>query len=177
MKTLLLLRHGKSAWGQPRLGDFDRPLNPRGRQAAPLMAEFILERGLAPDLVLCSTAQRARETWDLMAPILDGERPVRFDDALYLAAPQAMFEILRQVDEHIECVMLIGHNPGLQKLAVGLAGDGDARARMAMAAKYPTAALAVIGLDIPEWSDLRPGAGRLLRFVRPKELMPAGPER
>jgi phosphohistidine phosphatase len=170
MKRLLLLRHAKSSWGDDRLGDFERPLAPRGVHAAGAMARFLADEGLVPDLVLCSAAKRTVQTWTRIADKLGGKPKVRIEPELYLAEADALLDRLRAAPDKSATVMLIGHNPGMETLARLLAGAGDAAALRRMKAKFPTAALAVIDADVAHWSELARRRGRLVRFVTPKDL-------
>ncbi len=170
MRTLLLMRHAKSSWEQPDLADADRPLAPRGRKAAAAVARYLATNRLIPDLVLCSHAERVRETWELMAAVLGGDIACKTLRSLYLSAPSRLLEPLRRVADDVHMLMLIGHNPGLGGLAVGLSGAGPKKTLERMQSKFPTAGLAVIGFEIDRWADLAAGAGRLERFVRPKDL-------
>lgn len=166
MPRLILLRHAKSAWDDPALADHDRPLNRRGRTAARLMAKPVAEA--APDLVLCSTARRTRETVERMveAGAFPAGRVVH-DRELYHATPAAILAVVRARAADHPSVMVVGHNPGLHELAAAMATAGDDEARAALAAKFPTAALAVLDLENAEW---QPGAARLIRFVTPRML-------
>lgn len=169
MATLSLFRHAKSAWGNPTAGDFDRPLAPRGTRTAPLMGRFMAEQGLEPDIVLCSTATRARQTLDLALPEFNTEPEVRYTDDLYGAGPADMVKLLRALEETCSHAMLVGHNPGMQALALDLVGSGDDANIRSLAQKFPTAALAVIDFD-DRWPDLAPGKGFLRIFMVPKAL-------
>jgi phosphohistidine phosphatase len=169
MLTLYLFRHAKSAWDDPSLADFDRPLAPRGERAAPAMAAYMKAQGLGPDLVLCSAACRTRDTWALMAGTLDQPRTTYLDE-IYEAEPPALAAAIRRAPADARRLMLIGHNPGLEDLAHGLIASGDRDARKALAEKFPTAALAVIDFDIETWRDLAPATGRLTLFMIPKRL-------
>ena len=171
VKTFLLVRHAKSSWDDPALGDFDRPLAPRGEQAAPRIARDMRDEGLAPDLVLCSPARRARQTWALMAPAFDGDIPIELRRELYHAAPHGLLEALREAPDEAATVLMIAHSPGMEGLAIGLSGPGsDAVALERMSAKFPTAALAAITFDGDRWSDIGENGGALTRFVSPREL-------
>jgi phosphohistidine phosphatase len=161
-----LMRHAKSSWDDPDLADHDRPLSARGLKAAARMAELILREEIAPALILCSSARRARET---LAPIQQaiGDRArVEVEEGLYGASADQLGRRLRQVPSSTASVMVIGHNPGIQELAVQLVGDQAAQRRMSV--KFPTAALAVVGTDIPRWRDLKEGEGELLAFLKPR---------
>src|SRR6266576_2330919 len=122
MKRLFLLRHAKSSWDDAELADHDRPLAPRGRRAAKLIAEHLRRQSVPPALVLCSSAQRTRETLDRIAPALGEEVPVQIERELYAASEQRLLERLRAITGGVESMLLIGHNPGLEQLALSLAG-------------------------------------------------------
>lgn len=171
MRTLLLLRHAKSSWEDPDLEDFDRPLAPRGTAAAPLMAAYLARKGLQPDQVLCSPARRARQTWSLVARALNANIEVKELQGLYLGPPSRLLEAIRRTPDSAACVLLVGHNPGLEHLAMALAGPrSKPRALARLQSKFPTGALAVIEFEAARWADVDRGQGRLKRFVRPKDL-------
>jgi phosphohistidine phosphatase len=170
MLTLSLLRHAKSSWSDGRLKDIERPLNERGERDAPRTGAFMARQGLAPDLVLCSPAVRTRQTLDLMLPRLGASPEVVYADWLYLASPAAMLKQLRQVAPAMRHVLLVGHNPGLQALALDLAGQGEEADLEALAEKLPTAGLAVIDLDVTSWAKAKSGRGRLRLLMAPKHL-------
>lgn len=167
MKTLYLLRHAKSSWGDPTVDDFNRPLNDRGRKAAKLVARLMRHRGIRPQRVLCSAARRTRETCEALAAAL-ADADVTFEKRLYEAGSDRLMARLRQLPDEVSSVMVIGHNPGLEGLARLLAGDGDIEAHAALRRKFPTAAMAV--LDCPGWSDLGPMRCTLRDFIRPVDL-------
>jgi phosphohistidine phosphatase len=169
MVTLSLLRHAKSAWNNPGLGDFDRPLAPRGQKAALRMGRFLAENDILPGLVLCSSAVRARETLQRVLPALPVEPDVRFDDRLYLAGPRDMIALLRETQDEYDHVMLVGHNPGMHVLALELVEDGESSAIAQLGHKFPTAALAVIDFSRP-WQDISAGGGTLRLFALPRAL-------
>ena len=169
MLTLMLLRHAKSRWDDPSLEDFERPLASRGREAAVRMGAYMARQKLAPDLILCSSAVRARQTLELVRPHL-GNPATEFADALYLATPAALLARVRKLGADVAAVMLIGHNPGLHTLAVSLSGGGEKAGLAALAAKFPTAALAVVTFATRDWPAIAPGSGRLAEFMAPKRL-------
>ena len=167
MRSLYLLRHAKSSWADPTLPDHERPLAPRGRRDARRIAGHLLELGIEPELVLCSTAVRTRETLELIRPALD-DATVTLDAALYAAWAETLLEHVREVPEERTSVMLIGHNPGLQDLALTLAAPGRERERLE--AKFPTAALATLTIPTATWKGLSPGDAVLAAYVVPKQL-------
>jgi phosphohistidine phosphatase len=156
-KHLLLLRHAKSSWDDPALADHDRPLAARGRKASKLIGAHLRREQIEISLVLCSSARRARETLELVAP--SGE--VR----IYGASADELLERLHRVPDEVEAVMLIGHNPAFQDLAVALVGAGSELASR----KFPTGALATLMFTGP-WRALEHGHAELAAFVTPREL-------
>jgi phosphohistidine phosphatase len=161
VKTVWLLRHAKSSWDDPALPDHERPLARRGLKASKRLRRWAAENGVRPQLVLCSTALRARDTLDRILPGL-GTPVVEVDSALYLASADDLLTRLRSLDEQVASVMLVGHNPGLHDLACLLAPPGPAA--------VPTGALAELRLEIDEWAEARPGCGTLARLVLPRSL-------
>lgn len=171
MKKVILVRHGKSSWDNPDLDDHDRPLNPRGRAAAPVIAGWLDRRRHRPDIVLCSSAQRTRETASRMASVIEDMPTPLIDEGLYHASPKAILERLRGLDSDLGTVMVIGHNPGLSALSRKLSGP-NVRRRCARAFEhFPTAAAAVFTADIDRWKDLSYGETDFIDFARPKELV------
>lgn len=169
MKRILLLRHAKSDWKDYTLADFDRPLSPRGRKAAPLVAAWIRDHDLVPDRVLCSAARRTSETWERMASEL-GQVSVLHRRALYHGSTGAILKQLLKQDDATDTVAVIGHNPGIAEFAWRYSVFGDERKIARIRRKYPTGALAVISFGISRWSDLPGASGTLEHYVRPKEL-------
>jgi phosphohistidine phosphatase len=171
MRTLSLLRHAKSSWDDPTLADFDRPLNARGRRAAPVMGRHMRAIGLAPDHVLCSPAVRTRETARLALESLGlPELAVTYDDSIYEASHEALLARLGRVPATASHVLLIGHNPGLHELTLDLLDGRIPAAQKRLGEKLPTGALVVLALDIAAWSAIRRGCGRLQHHATPREL-------
>jgi phosphohistidine phosphatase len=167
MKRLYLLRHAKSSWKDPGLTDHDRPLAGRGRRAAAAIGRHLRAQGIEPELILCSTARRARETLERIEPAL-ATAAIRIEPELYGASAGALLERLRAVADDVDSVMVIGHNPGLQRLALDLARPAPAVRELD--AKYPTAALATLAFADPTWQALERGTAELAEFVRPRDL-------
>lgn len=166
-RKLILLRHGKSDW--PDVADLERPLAKRGRRDAPVVGRWLGASGYAPDAVVCSTALRARQTWELasagFAAAAPGASPaVRYEPRVYGASVLGLLMLVREFDPAWRTAIIVGHNPGLAELTVGLASP-DAPAPHA----FPTAAVAVFGLPGP-WAEAAPGQGRLLAFTVPADL-------
>lgn len=164
--TLLLLRHAKSSWVDPTLPDHDRPLASRGRRDAKRIAKHLAGLECEPELVLCSSAVRTRETLELVRPAL-GDSKVLFEDGLYGASSDELFARIRVVPDAVGSVMLIGHNPGLEQLALLLASSGDEL--RGLETKFPTAALATLAVETT-WSRLAPGDAILTAYIVPKQL-------
>ena len=162
MKTLLILRHAKSSWDDPGLRDHDRPLNPRGVRDAPRMGRLIVDQDLVPELVISSTAVRARSTAELATGVMPDAPEIQTTRDLYLASPHSYLEALADYAGDADPVMVVGHNPGITALVTVLTGELE---------EMPTAALAVVELEIDDWRDIgRSERGRLVGFWRPKEL-------
>jgi phosphohistidine phosphatase len=173
MLTLVLLRHAKSSWKSPTLADKDRPLSTRGESDAPLVGKAMAQRSIDPDLVLCSSARRTRDTLALVLPELKMEPKIFYDDALYHATASEMLEVLQGIEARIKTAMIVGHNPEIQALALDLIGHGPLHLRQRLAEKLPTCALVVINFQGPAWSDIRVNSGTLAYFITPRELVKA----
>ena len=170
MPILYLLRHAKSDWSGSGTSDFDRPLSKRGFDAAPKMAQFMAESGYVPDLIFCSGALRTRQTLSALLPHFndkDDKIECRIVDGIYSGGGQEYFNLLASDSGVAKRVMLIGHNPSIQRLALALSGSGDEVMRRQMATKYPTAGLSVINMQTDSWSDISQGCGHLELFTAP----------
>ncbi|MFH8472381.1 SixA phosphatase family protein [Streptomyces sp. NPDC018000] len=169
-RRLVVLRHAKSAWPDD-VADHERPLAPRGRRDAPAAGRWLREADCVPDLVVCSTARRTRQTWDLVSDELEATTPVTYDARLYQASAGELLGVVRDIPAQVGTVMLIGHNPGAQDLVLMLAGEAEGHALERTRTKFPTSAIAVLCLPGP-WSDLEPGAARLTEMVVPRGSKP-----
>ncbi|TVR60801.1 MAG: histidine phosphatase family protein [Gemmatimonadales bacterium] len=169
-RTIHLLRHAKSSWDDPGLADLRRPLAARGRRAAKAVRAHLEEEGIVPDVILCSPATRTRQTLDGISGAVDGV-PVQIEEGIYFGGELAVLGLLRSLPRSCRSVMVIGHNPTLEELAVDLLDpDQDHHPSVdRMRGKYPTAALATFETS-DQWSHLEPGGCRLVSFVRPKDL-------
>lgn len=172
MKLVHLVRHAKSDWGDAALPDHARPLSKRGIDAAKAMGRRLAGENFRVDAVFCSTAQRARETWELFSQAL-GEMPVSFHDGLYMVSPRDLLEFIQRTPEAAESLVLVGHNPATHDIAlqlVGHAAKGQREALAQLKEKYPTGALCTIRFDAARWRSVGPGKGTLVRFLRPRDL-------
>jgi phosphohistidine phosphatase len=180
-RRLMLMRHAKADW--PDVADQRRPLAKRGRHDAPVIGRWLREHGYLPDVVVCSSARRTRQTWELVAPELGGSPKVTFDDRAYDAGEMALLYLARELPASCQAGLLIGHNPAISDLAASLTepsagdaaanADADATGDTAEGAanplagvRFPTAAVAVLEFA-GDWADLAPGGARLLDFAAP----------
>jgi phosphohistidine phosphatase len=168
MPRLLLLRHAKSSWAEPGKPDRERPLAPRGREAAERMAQEMSARGLLPDRILCSPARRTGETLAALLPHLPKSVDLQLVDELY-EAPGDYRSTIALNGGDAASLLVVGHNPAMHATAVELIGSADRKTIADIVAKYPTGALAVIDFN-GRWADIRPGGGRLSAFIRPRDL-------
>jgi phosphohistidine phosphatase len=164
-----LLRHAKSSWDDPDLADHDRPLAPRGRRAAERLRSHVDAAGIAPDLVLCSSATRAIQTWEGIRDGLPAETRVDISGDLYAADARSLLLRVNQLPEEVGSVLVVAHNPGIEDLALGLSGGGDDDALRRMNTKYPTGGLATLTLD-GTWSELAWEGAMLDHFVVPRDM-------
>ena len=171
MKTVTIFRHAKSSWAEPECDDFDRPLNERGWKSARRMGRELKHRKIGFDLCLASPAARVRETLDGLGETYgDFPFPVRFEPEVYLADTATLLELVSSVADDVGRLLIVGHNPGLERLVATLAHDDGTGLRGRVAEKFPTAALAVIELPVTHWSQVAPGSGKLVELILPKEL-------
>jgi phosphohistidine phosphatase len=164
-----LLRHAKSSWDDPGLPDHDRPLAPRGRRAAERLSRHVAATEVVPDLILCSSATRAVQTWEGIRSGFPPDTPVEVSPELYQAAAPSVRRRLTLLPETVRSVLIIGHNPSIEALAIGLTGAGAADAIARMKTKYPTGALATLVVD-GAWAELAWESATLKSFVVPREL-------
>ncbi|GAA3836386.1 histidine phosphatase family protein [Streptomyces coacervatus] len=167
LRRLVVLRHAKSAWpaGVP---DRKRPLAPRGRRDAPAAGRALAEADCLPDLALCSTAVRARQTWDLASAQWGTPPPVHHDPRLYAAEVSDLLTAVHEVSAEVETLLLVGHNPGLEELVLELAGDSLDDNLDEVRAKFPTAAIAVLAWHGTTWDALAPGTALLTSMIVPR---------
>lgn len=161
MKTLFLLRHAKSSWDDPQLADYERPLNNRGRRAAPFMGKLMKEKGLVPDVILSSTAKRAWQTTELLKQAADFKSEILFDERIYEASPGSLQQVVSEIGDH-NSAMLVGHNPGIEGFIRRLTNGVE---------PMPTAALAVLDLSIDSWNQIKSDCGKVRCIYRPKDEM------
>ncbi len=182
MKLLGLYRHAKSGWADPRARDFDRPLSERGRKGAAAMGRHIRDFGalwgVRWDRIAASPAVRCAETIELGYQAIGETYSVNWDRRIYLASSATLLDLLQEQEGDPASLLMVGHNPGLEDLIFDLVpDDGTCPLRDIVEDKFPTAAFAVLELDVEQWSDAAPGCARLVHLTRPRDLDPAlGPE-
>jgi len=172
MKRLFLFRHAKAVPAEPGIEDFDRTLMLSGMQDASAMARYLRKGGHRIDLILCSPAARTVQTAELAVQVLDCE--IEYRDNLYLADPAKILAAVRGASAKVSALMVVGHNPGLEESATLLAREPVRRKERvrheALEEKFPTSAVAILDFDVGRWRDVTRGTGKLVDFVRPKDL-------
>ncbi|MEM9371746.1 MAG: histidine phosphatase family protein [Pseudomonadota bacterium] len=170
MKKVILLRHAKSSWADPNLEDHDRPLNSRGKAAAPIIAKWLAHSHHLPDFILCSSSKRTRQTVKRMRDTLPDLPNPKIEPDLYHAPPETMRQHLAKLPESYQSAMLVGHQPGLGAFARKLSNH-NVRRRCARAFEhFPTAAAAVLELDLKTWANIEEHTGEFIDFGIPREL-------
>lgn len=170
MPRLLLLRHAKSSWKDKALADVDRPLSDRGRADLAPLAASLRAHGLVPDRVLCSAARRTRETLAGLLPDFAGDLDVHVTADLFEAGEDRLIDQIRAHGGLARTLMVIGHEPGLSEVTRALVGDGNPSFMEEIERKFPTAALAIVDFAAGKWVDVEPKSGRIVAFLRPREL-------
>ncbi|MDT0550318.1 MULTISPECIES: histidine phosphatase family protein [Streptomyces] len=166
-RRIVLLRHAKADW--PQVSDHDRPLAERGRKDAPLAGRRLAEAGISPDLTLCSTAVRTRETWKLVVHELPQRPKTVYEERLYEASLGELIALLNETSDDVSDLLLVGHNPGMHALADALAGEAEEGTRERMSRSgFPTSAVAVVTFT-GSWKSVEHGVGRLSFFWAPHE--------
>jgi len=172
MKRLFLLRHAKAVPAETGIEDFDRTLMLSGMQDAGAMARYLGRNEYAVGLILCSSSARTTQTAELVMQQLDCE--IEYREGLYLAEPAKIVAAVRGAPTAVSSLMVVGHNPGLEAVAAMLAREPVRRKERArheaLEEKFPTCALAILDFDVGRWRDVTPGSGKLVDFVRPKDL-------
>ena len=162
MKTLYLLRHAKSSWDDSSLSDFERPLNPRGHRTAPFMGELMKKRKLRAEIIVSSPAERAKETALLVKGSAEMPAEIVFEPRIYEASSNSLRKVVAGLKNKYLSAMLVGHNPGIEGFIYNLTGQAE---------PMPTAALAIIELEIDNWDDLDDNCGQVVSVIRPKDEM------
>ncbi len=169
LRQLYLWRHAKAVHGD--MADFERSLTGRGHRDAELVARWMAEQEIEPDEVLCSPARRTTETWNALRRRLGGEPVVKHPEGLYGASAAELLMRVQSLPDTIGSVLVVGHNPGLEQLALELSGpDSDTGELAALQLKFPTGAVVVLETAISTWSALEKGTARLVKLVRPRDL-------
>lgn len=154
------MRHAKSSWDDASLSDFERPLNKRGLKTAPFMGEMMAKNDFTPEIIVSSPAERAKQTAELVKESAGFEAEICFDERIYEASPMRILEVVSDISDEYDSAMIVGHNPGFENIVRVLTGKLES---------MPTAALAVVDLDINSWKEINAETGKLRKFIRPKE--------
>ena len=173
MRTLMLLRHAKAVPADGKIRDHDRPLASRGQKDAPKIGAYLARHQLLPDRALVSPSRRTRETWDLLGPALGKRTRATYEQRLFDASPQTILDVVQETGTACTTLLVIGHNPSLHRVAVGLIATGDLDAREQLRENLPTSGLVIIEFPFEDWRKLHAQAGRLSHFVTPNLLKAA----
>ena len=170
-KTLILMRHSKSSWDNSYKDDFDRPLNSRGRENAQMVAKHIHSWGFKPELTLCSSALRCKQTLELIIPYFPKKMHIRYLDELYLAPERAILEMIKSIKLSIDQMLVIGHNPGLSDLSQSLIYSSNKKNDYFETQQFPTSAASIFEMSINNWVNFKLSESKIIDFVTPKNLM------
>lgn len=168
MKQLILQRHAKSDWSDAFLPDHDRPLNKRGRATASDLGLYFTQKGLHPDLVLCSTAKRTQETLARLQKKANTDFQVCFEHRLYGASPETILSLVREQDDELNSIMIVGHNPAIEDLATSLIGEDESNQLHLIHEKVPTGSLILLDFPVDRFAHISLNTGLLRAFIRPK---------
>lgn len=171
MRTLSLMRHGKSSWDFANLCDFERPLNKRGEESVPLIARYLEKKNMTPDLILCSAARRTRQTLKYLRETIKLECEIQFLEELYLISQKGLLHIIKALPKNKQNVLIIGHNPTLHTLSLDLIKTANPKDLRALSEKFPTAGLSVFHFEASTWADVSLQSGTLKHFITPKMLL------
>ncbi|WP_169569331.1 SixA phosphatase family protein [Sneathiella limimaris] len=173
-KQVTLMRHAKSSWEDYSLSDYDRPLAPRGKKAAPRMGKYMLENKISPDVVLCSPAQRTKETLARVQTAFGGDFNICYDKMIYSAGMgHGLIELLHQLEDSYDHALIVGHNPAMQELALSLVNwiaSRESEVQHFIRRKFSTGAIASMQFNSDNWKDVGLARGHLTHFMTPKLL-------
>ena len=175
MKTIYLLRHAKSGWSDTNSDDFNRPLNEQGQQNAVQIGHHIAGQKIHPDLILCSAATRAQETLSYIRPFFPDTQAIQIEEPLYLAASETLLKYLMGLEDGVNSVLIIAHNPGLHELTINLAGReniGTSQLLNQVMQRFPSGAITTVKNDSNQWMNLNQSESTLIDFVCPSDLPP-----
>ncbi|MBH71592.1 MAG: phosphohistidine phosphatase [Pelagibacteraceae bacterium] len=170
MKTIFLLRHAKSSWDNLNLDDFDRPLSNKGIKASKKIGNYLKTNKFVPDIIYCSTAKRAKQTWELTNRIIKKKKNILYKDNLYMANLSEFMKIIKKTKNKFKNLMIVSHNPGIESLAIELSKNENNKFHQIINIKYPTGALVVIKFNLNDWGKINYKKGEIYEFIKPKEL-------
>ena len=169
MKTIFLLRHAKSSWDNTKLEDFDRPLATRGIKSCKKIGKFFKKKKLVPDIVYCSTAVRAKQTWDLINRIVEKKKNIIYEDQLYMANSSIFMNFVKKTNDNFKTLMIVSHNPGIESFCLELSKENNEYIND-IKTKYPTGSLAILKVNLKKWSEIRYESGIIYEFIKPRKL-------
>ena len=170
MKTIFLLRHAKSSWDDVSLDDFDRPLSTRGIKSCKKIGKYLKKNKLIPDIVYCSSAIRAKQTWELVNRIVEKKKNVVYKSKLYMANSSDFIDVIRKTDNIFHSLMLISHNPGMEIFAREISKNKTDKHYESIDLKYPTGGLVIIRFNLNIWSKIKYETGDICEFIKPRDL-------
>ena len=170
MKTIFLLRHAKSKWGDPNISDFDRPLADRGIKSAKKIGKYLKKKNYTPNVVYCSSALRAKQTCECINRIIKKKKNIIYKKDLYMSDSGTFIKFLKNTKDKYNSAMIISHNPGIENFAIEMIQNKDNEIYDNINAKYPTGGLVIIKLKNSNWSKLKFESGEVCEFIKPREL-------
>ena len=169
MKTIFLLRHAKSSWDNSQLEDFDRPLSTRGEKSSIKIGKYIKNKNIIPDIVYCSSAKRAKKTWELINKVIKKKNNIFFKKDLYMADSETFMSTIKKTKNSNKSIMIVSHNPGIESFCLELSKENNEYIND-IKTKYPTGSLAILKVNLKKWSEIRYESGIIYEFIKPRKL-------
>lgn len=170
IRKLYLLRHGKAGWGNPADGDHGRTLDVSGLEDCGRLGAYVIENGINPDHIFCSSAVRAQETLETLMDAADKNWPVTNMREIYTAGPTELLDIIRSADDSINTLLIVGHNPTLHELTCAFTHDGPEVLRRTLKKQFPSGTIVGLKFDIERWQDITAASGTLISMDSPKDM-------
>jgi len=170
MKKLYLLRHGKAGWGNPADGDHGRTLDVSGLEDCQRLGTYVIENGINPDQIFCSSAIRAQETLETLTDAADKNWPVTNMRDIYTAGASELLDIIHDADDNIKTLMIVGHNPTLHELSCAFAKAGPEKLLKTLKKQFPSGTIAGFKFDVEQWQEIKPASGTLISLDSPRDM-------